>query len=45
MVSIEKLIELKVLRPSMFNNLDGEWYVIYTEDGPKDISLSKLEED
>ena len=44
MVSIEKLIELGVLRKSMFSNLDNEWYVIYTEDGPKDVSLSTLTE-
>ena len=42
MVSIEKLIELGVLRKSMFSNLNDEWYVIYTEDGPKDVSLSSL---
>jgi hypothetical protein len=40
MVSVEKLIELRVLRPSMFG--DGDWYVIYTEDGPKDVSLAEL---
>jgi hypothetical protein len=42
MVSIEKLIELKVLRQSMFG--DGDWYVIYTENGPVDVSLSTLTE-
>ena len=42
MVSIEKLIELGVLRKSMFSNLDNEWYVIYTENGPQDIQLSSL---
>ena len=42
MVSIEKLIELKVLRQSMFG--DGDWYVIYTENGPEDVSLSTLTE-
>jgi hypothetical protein len=42
-VSIEKLIEMKVLRESMFGS--GDWYVIYTEDGPKDVSLSSLTED
>lgn len=45
MVSIEKLIELGVLRKSMFSNLDNEWYVIYTEAGAKDIQLSNLMED
>jgi hypothetical protein len=40
MVSIEKLIEMKVLRQSMFG--DGDWYVIYTENGPVDVSLSSL---
>ena len=40
MVSVEKLIELKVLRPSMFSN--GDWYVIYTENGPVDVSLDEL---
>lgn len=44
MVSIEKLIELGVLRKSFFGNLDSEWYVIYTENGPKDVSLSTLTE-
>lgn len=42
MVSIEKLIELGVLRKSMFSNLDNEWYVIYTEKGVMDISLQDL---
>ena len=40
MVSVEKLIELTVLRPSMFGN--GDWYVIYTENGPVDVSLAEL---
>ncbi len=40
MISVEKLIELKVLRPSMFGN--GDWYVIYTENGPVDVSLAEL---
>lgn len=44
MVTIEKLIELGVLRKSMFSNLDNEWYVIYTENGPVDISLTTLTE-
>ena len=44
MVSIDKLIELGVMRKSMFNNLDSEWYVIYTENGPVDVSLSTLTE-
>lgn len=44
-VSIEKLIEMKVLRESMFSNLNNEWYVIYTEDGPKDVSIRELTED
>jgi hypothetical protein len=44
MVSIEKLIELGVLRKSMLSNLDNEWYVIYTEAGPQDIQLSTLTE-
>ena len=39
-VSIEKLIEMKVLRESMFG--DGDWYVIYTESGPLDVSLTSL---
>jgi hypothetical protein len=42
MVSIEKLIELGVLRKSMFSNLNNEWYVIYTENGPVDISLADI---
>ena len=42
MITIEKLIELGVLRKSMFSNLDNEWYVIYTENGPMDVSLSTL---
>lgn len=40
-VSLEKLIEMKVLRKSIFDN-EGTWYVIYTEDGPKDVSLAEL---
>jgi hypothetical protein len=40
MVSIEKLIELGVLRQSIFGS--GDWYVIYTENGPVDVSLSQL---
>ena len=44
MVTIEKLIELGVLRKSMFSNLDNEWYVIYTENGPVDVSLTTLTE-
>jgi hypothetical protein len=40
-VSLEKLIEMKVLRKSIFDN-EGTWYVIYTEDGPKDVSLATL---
>ncbi|NBW18770.1 MAG: hypothetical protein EBR82_63430 [Caulobacteraceae bacterium] len=39
-ISVEKLIEMKVLRESMFGS--GDWYVIYTEDGPKDVSLAEL---
>jgi len=39
MISIEKLIELGTLRKSMFSNLNNEWYVIYTEYGPVDVSL------
>jgi hypothetical protein len=41
-VSIEKLIELGVLRKSMFSSVNDEWYVLYTENGAVDISLSKL---
>jgi hypothetical protein len=40
-VSVEKLIEMKVLRKSMFDN-EGTWYVIYTEDGPKDVFIAEL---
>jgi len=40
-VSIEKLIEMKVLRESMFSN-GGDWYVIYTEAGPVDVSIVEL---
>jgi hypothetical protein len=39
-VSIERLIEMGVLRKSMFGS--GDWYVIYTEDGPVDVSLESL---
>ena len=39
-VSIEKLIQMKVLRESMFG--DGDWYVIYTEAGPMDVSITEL---
>jgi hypothetical protein len=39
-ISVEKLIEMKVLRESMFG--DGDWYVIYTEAGPIDVSLASL---
>jgi len=42
MVTIEKLIEMGVLRKSMFNSLSNEWYVIYTENGPVDISLADI---
>lgn len=42
-VSVEKLIEMKVLRESMFGS--GDWYVIYTEDGPKDVSLKEIVND
>ena len=40
-VSVEKLIEMKVLRRSMFDR-DDVWYVIYTEDGPKDVFIAEL---
>lgn len=42
MVSIEKLIELGVLRKAMFSNGNEDWYVIYTEQGAVDISLEEL---
>jgi hypothetical protein len=42
MVSIDKLIEMGVLRESMFGS--GDWYVIYTENGPQDVQLSSLTE-
>jgi hypothetical protein len=42
MISIEKLIELGVLRKSMFSNLNSEWYVLYTEYGPVDVTYSDL---
>jgi hypothetical protein len=41
-VSISKLIELGVLRESIFGS--GDWYVIYTENGAVDISLATLTE-
>lgn len=41
LVSIEKLIELGVLRKAMFSQ-DKDWYVIYTENGAKDIMLNDL---
>ena len=37
-------MELKVLRKSMFDQ-DGTWFVIYTEDGPMDITLFDLTND
>ena len=43
-ITLEKLMELRVLRPSMFDR-DGTWFVIYTEDGPKDITLFDLTND
>ena len=43
-ITLEKLMELRVLRPSMFDR-DGTWFVIYTEDGPKDITLAELSGD
>lgn len=43
MVSIEKLMELGVLRESVFDT-SGGWYVIYTQSGPIDITLSQLTE-
>jgi hypothetical protein len=39
-VSVEKLIELGVMRESFFGN--GDWYVIYTENGGKDVFLADL---
>ena len=36
---IAQLIKLRVLRESMFGDA---WYVIYTEDGPKDITRKSL---
>ncbi len=42
MVSIEKLIELGVLRKSMFYSEENQWYVLYTEKGALDISLEDL---
>lgn len=41
MITVEKLIELGALRKAMFSTND-EWYVLYTENGPIDITLSKL---
>ena len=38
---VRKLIDLRVLRKSMVANDLGIW-VIYTEDGPKDLYLSRL---
>ena len=43
-ITLEKLMELRVLRKSMFDT-DGTWFVIYTEDGPKDITLAELSGD
>ena len=40
-ITLEKLMELRVLRPSMFDR-DGTWFVIYTENGPMDITLFDL---
>ena len=42
-VSVEKLIEMGVMRESMFGS--GDWYVIQTEDGPKDVSLAEITAD
>lgn len=42
-VSVEKLIEMKVLRESIFGS--GDWYVIYTENGPVDVSLQEITND
>jgi hypothetical protein len=36
---LQLLNDLNVLRPSMFG---GDWYVIYTEHGPIDISTDTL---
>jgi hypothetical protein len=36
---IALLIKLGVLRESMFGDA---WFVIYTEDGPKDITMKSL---
>jgi hypothetical protein len=36
---IALLMKLGVLRESMFGEA---WYVIYTEDGPKDITMKSL---
>lgn len=40
MVSVQKLIEMGVMRESIFGG--GDWYVIYTENGAKDVSLAEL---
>jgi len=40
MVSVQKLIEMGVMRESIFGK--GDWYVIYTENGAKDVSLAEL---
>lgn len=42
MIAVEKLIELGVLRKSMFYNEENQWYVLYTEKGAVDISLQDL---
>jgi hypothetical protein len=42
MVSVEKLIELGVMRKSIFYREDNQWYVLYSETGPIDISLEDL---
>jgi hypothetical protein len=42
MVAVEKLIELGVMRKSMFYREDNQWYVLYTETGPIDINLTEL---
>lgn len=39
---IQGLKRLKVVRDSM---LGDDWLVIYTEDGPKDITVDRLEEE
>lgn len=40
-VSLQYLIELGAIRKSLF----GNGYVVYTENGPVDVSLSELEAD